>query len=133
MNEPLRALASAVDTEAPREDRARVAAEMICEARAYRWIGIYDIGDEEIALLAHTGEQPPVQPESAIDGGLSGEAVQTRATVVRDDEAVVPILGAESGIVIGTLNAESHSAGAFANDDVAFLEDCAALLRPLFD
>ncbi len=48
-------------------------------------------------------------------------------------EAIVPILGAESGVVIGTLDVESDRAGAFSSEDVVFLEDCAAVLRPLFD
>jgi GAF domain-containing protein len=75
--------------------------------------------------------------------------VRTRASVVSNDvsrdpgylstfgttvsEAIVPILGAESGIVIGTLDAESDRAGAFSDEDVAFLEECAAMLRPLYD
>jgi putative methionine-R-sulfoxide reductase with GAF domain len=64
---------------------------------------------------------------------LSGEAVTTRATVTTDSETVVPVLGAESGIPIGTLDVECARDGAFSDDSVAFLEECAALLRPLYD
>jgi len=35
--------------------------------------------------------------------------------------------------VIGTRGVESDRAGAFSSEDVVFLEDCAAVLRPLFD
>jgi putative methionine-R-sulfoxide reductase with GAF domain len=68
---------------------------------------------------------------------LSGAAISARSTVVSDDgpgsETIVPILGAESGIVIGTLDAQSDRTGAFSAGDVAFLEECAEVLRPLYD
>lgn len=126
-------LARTVDNEVARETRARAAAEMIRTARNYRWVGIYDVDDEEIALIGHTGEQPPAHARFPVTQGLSGEALRTRCTVVTGSECVVPILGAESGIVIGTLDAESDRAEAFSAADVDFLESCAAVLRPLYD
>jgi L-methionine (R)-S-oxide reductase len=144
-----RALAQATDDEAPREQRARAAAEIIRNARDYRWVGVYDVGDEEIVLLAHTGSTLPQHRRFPIEEGLTGEAVRARATVVSNDvtddsrylvafettrsETIVPVLGAESGIVIGTLDVESDRADAFSAEDVAFLEECAAILRPLYD
>jgi putative methionine-R-sulfoxide reductase with GAF domain len=116
-----RALAQATDDEAPREQRARAAAEIIRNARDYRWVGVYDVGDEEIALIGEAGAAP-AHPRFPI----------SQATVVTGFEASVPILGAESGIVIGALGARSDR-GVFSDDDVAFLEDCASLLRPLYD
>jgi L-methionine (R)-S-oxide reductase len=149
MKDTLRALMAAVDTESPRGDRARAAAEIVRNAHAYDWVGIYDVGDEEIGLLAHTGTQPPAHQRFGIERGLSGDAVQRRATAVSNDvandpryltafantgsETIVPILGAESGIVIGTLDVASDRVNAFSSDDVEFLEECAALLRPLYD
>lgn len=128
-----RSLALAVDSEAPREERARAAAEIVRTARSYRWVGIYDVGDEEIVLIGQAGLTSPAQPHLDVTQGLGGEAVRTRATVVGNREIVVPILGAESGIVIGTIDVESDLADAFSDDDVAFVEECAAVLRPLFD
>lgn len=149
MTDVTRALLAAVDTESPRETRARAVAEIVRDARGYRWVGIYDVGDDEISLIGHTGSNPPAHVRFSIDAGLSGEAVRTRATVVSNDvaqdpryltafestgsEAIVPVLGAESGIVIGTLDAESERTSAFSEDDLTFLEECAALLRPLYD
>jgi putative methionine-R-sulfoxide reductase with GAF domain len=118
-----RAIAQAVDTEAPREQRACSVAEIIRNAQGYRWVGIYDVGDAEIALIGYAGAAPPAQPRFAI----------SQATTVSDSGAVVPILGAESGIVIGTLDAQGERSGAFGDDDVAFLEECASMLRPLYD
>ena len=126
-------LAEVADSEASREDRARAAAEIIRDARHYRWVGIYDVGDEQISLIAYTCSKPPAQPSFGIAQGLSGEVVRTRATQTSACEAIVPILGAESGLVIGTLDVESDRAGAFSPEDVSFLEDCAAVLRPLYD
>ncbi len=114
-------LASIVDSESPRDERARAAAKMILGARNYRWIGIYDVDDDEGALVGDWGERP------------AREAARTRDTVVAGVEIVVPILGAESGIVIGTIDAQTARVDASVADDVAFLEECAAVLRPLYD
>jgi putative methionine-R-sulfoxide reductase with GAF domain len=126
-------LAAAVDSEAPREERARVAATIIRNARGYRWVGIYDVGDEQIAVIGYSGSAAPAHPASSVAQGLSGEVVRARSTQTAGSETIVPILGAESGIVIGALDVESERPGAFAPDDVEFLEDCAAVLRPLYD
>lgn len=138
MNEKIaRALVAAVDAEAPREERARAAARVVRDAGSYSWVGIYDVGDEEIALIGHSGSTPPAHTRFSLTLGLSGAAISTRSTVVSEDgtpsETIVPILGAESGIVIGTLDAQSDRTGAFSADDVAFLEECAEVLRPLYD
>ena len=135
MNEHVRRLAAAVDAETPREIRARDGAQIIREARGYRWVGIYDVGDEEIVAIGHSGATPPMHERFGVEHGLSGEAVRTRATVVAStgSETIVPILGAESAIVIGTLDVENDRIDAFTGDDLAFLEECAAVLRPLYD
>jgi putative methionine-R-sulfoxide reductase with GAF domain len=144
-----RDLAAALDTLEMREVRARRAAEIVRTAQNYRWVGIYDVGDDRIVLLGHTGPDAPAFVEIPIAEGLSGEAVRTRATVISNDvardpryltafvstgsEMIVPILGAESGIVIGTLDVESDRAGAFADDDRDFVESCATALMPLYE
>lgn len=144
-----RDLAAALDTTEMRELRARRAAEIVRAARGYRWVGIYDVDDDRIELLGHTGAQAPVFVEFPVDRGLSGEAVRTQATVVCNDvakdpryltafastgsEMIVPILGAESGIAIGTLDVESDRTGAFTDDDRDFVERCAIALMPLFE
>jgi putative methionine-R-sulfoxide reductase with GAF domain len=126
-------LARVADSEAPREERARAAAETIRAAGDYRWVGISDVGDDEIAVIASTGDRRPARARFPLTEGLSGEAVGTRRTAVGDSEAVVPILGAESGIVIGTLHVQSDRAARFSDSELDFLESCAAVLRPLYD
>lgn len=149
MNDLIRKLAQSVDSESPRAERAHVAAELVRGARNYRWVGIYDVGDDEIVLIGHTGSSPPAHARFAIDRGLSGEALRARRTVVSGDvardprylaafestasEAIVPILGAETAIPIGTLDVQSDRLDAFSREDVEFLEECASVLRPLYD
>lgn len=145
----VRDLAGVLDSLDMREIRARRAAEIVRAARAYRWVGIYDVDDDRVELLGHTGEQAPVFVEFSAGEGLSGEAIRTRTTVVSNDvstdpryltafdstgsEMIVPILGAESGIAIGTLDVESDRVGAFSDEDRAFVERCAIALMPLFE
>jgi putative methionine-R-sulfoxide reductase with GAF domain len=133
MNELIRRLARTVDSESPREQRAGAAAEIVRGARNYRWVGIYDVGDDDIVLIGHTGSSPPARARLDVERGPSGDAVRTRRTVVTGCEAIVPILGAESAIAIGTLDAQSDGIDAFTRDEVEFLEECASVLRPLYD
>ena len=116
-----RHILAAVDSEAPREARARDAAALIRGSRGYRWAEIFDIGDDERVLLGESGTS------------ASDEAIRTGTTITAVARAVVPILGAESGIVIGTLDVEGDDIGEFVGDHTASLEDCAAALRPLYD
>jgi len=136
MIEPVtRRIAGVLDTTEMRELRAKHAADVVREARNYRWVGIFDVGDEEIEIIGHTGVQAPAFVRFPVTQGLSGEAVRTRETVVSGagSEMVVPILGAETGIVIGTLDVESERTGAFGEDDRRFLEACAQALVPLYE
>lgn len=144
-----RELAAALDTGELREVRARRAAEIVRAAHGYRWVGIYDVDDDRIELLGHTGPEAPVFVSFSAAEGLSGEAVRTRCTVVSNDvandprylttfastgaEMIVPILGAESGIAIGILDVESERTGAFGDEDRDFVEGCATALMPLFE
>jgi putative methionine-R-sulfoxide reductase with GAF domain len=144
-----RELAAVLDTTEMREVRARRAAEIVRVARNYRWVGIYDVDDDRVELLGHTGVQAPVFVEFSAEEGLSGEAIRTRATVISNDvandaryltafestgsEMIVPILGAESGIAIGTLDVESERVDAFTEQDRDFVERCATALMPLFE
>ncbi len=126
-------LVRAVDNEAPREERAIAAAAMIRDAGEFRRVRIYDVGDEYVTLIGSAGEVDRIEQPVPINAGLNGEAASTRYTAVGNHEAVVPVLGAESGVVIGTLAARRDRSQGLSPEDVAFLEDCAAALRPLYD
>jgi len=126
------ALAQAVDSEQPREQRARSAAAVVRAAGTYRGVAIYDVGDDELSLLAGAGSSA-ANPRSDVGQEVSGEAVRTRATVMRGPQIAVPVLGAETGIVIGTLAVETDGAQTFSRGEIEFLEECAGVLRPLYD
>jgi hypothetical protein len=119
MNEVPRDVALAADSESPRDVRAHAAAEIIRSARGYRWVGICDVGDDASVFIGASGA---AAHDEAVTSGMTAMAATT----------VVPILGAESGIVIGTLDVQTAGT-ALADDDVAFLEECAAALRSLYD
>jgi putative methionine-R-sulfoxide reductase with GAF domain len=145
----VRDLAAVLDAREMRETRARKAAEIVRAAGRYRWVGIYDVDDDRIELIGHTGPQAPAFVSFSVAEGLSGEAVRTRTTVVSNDvandaryltafestgsEMVVPIPGAESGIAIGTLDVESDRIGAFGDEDRDFVEKCALALVALYE
>ncbi len=126
-------LAAAVDNEASREDRAQAAAAIVRDAGAFDHVRIYDVGDELLTLIGSAGAAVVEEQRLLVTTGPNGEAVSTRDTVVATAEVVVPILGAESGIAIGTLDAGADGSRGLSSEDVAFLEDCAAVLRPLYD
>ena len=130
-NETVRRLAEILDSTDDRETRARSAAEAIRAARNYRWAGIYDVGDEEVELVGHTGPDAHVAVRFENTRGAIGEAVDHRDTIVHGSEIVVPVFAAEIGTVMGTLNVESD--GKIAKDDYDFLEACAMALMPLFE
>jgi L-methionine (R)-S-oxide reductase len=112
----------------------------------YRWVGIYDVGRDEIAVVAWDGPAPPTHRRFPRNAGLGGAAVATRRPIVAGDvasdpryltthsstrsEIVVPVFA--SGIPVGLIDVESEKPDAFAADDEQLLERCAALISPLW-
>ncbi len=52
-------------------------AETIRSAGNYRWVGIYEVSGEEIAVVAWSGPGEPACPRFPITQGLSGTAVSS--------------------------------------------------------
>src|SRR5262245_16431481 len=142
--EQLRSIMAAVG------DRTRTAgqvAEVIRDARGYRWVGLYDVGAGEIVAVGWTGGVAPAFPRFPIDRGLNGAAARAARPVVVQDvssdsrylttfgstgaEAIFPVVS-PTGEVIGTIDAESDRENAFTADDDAFLSECARVLLPLW-
>lgn len=100
--------AAAAAIGASREERAAHVAQIVRDRRRYAWVAIFDVDENDTAiLLAQAGSGP------------GGERVS------------IPILGAESGALMGTLDVESG--GELGADDEAFLDDCAAAMLALFE
>ena len=108
---------------------------------SYRWVGIYDVTPEEIAIVAWSGPGEPAHPRFPVSEGLCGDAVWRGETVVVPDvtrdprylttfgstrsEIVVPIREPGTGRALGTLDVESEKTDAFGEEDRALLERCA--------
>jgi GAF domain-containing protein len=148
MDEVLEQLRSIIAAVADRPRTARRVAEIIRDARGYRWVGLYDVGASEIVAVGWTGAVAPASPRFPIDRGLNGAAVRAAQPVLVQDistdprylttfgstgaEAIFPVVSPSTGEVIGTIDAESDRKNAFTRDDDAFLSECARVLVPLW-
>ncbi|MDQ6809859.1 MAG: GAF domain-containing protein [Verrucomicrobiota bacterium] len=122
-------------------------AEMIREARGYRWVGVYKIARGELIIVAGTGDDPPAYPRFPVTQGLCGAAAESRQTVLVEDvrrdprylptfgttlsEIVVPIVS-RSERVVGVIAVESEKLKAFTESDRDVLERVASLMGRAF-
>jgi GAF domain-containing protein len=129
-----------------RATRAKEAAECICIARNFRWVGLYDVMPSEIRAIGWTGPTSPAFPAFPRTHGLNGAAVATGRPVIINDirtdprylatfpttlaEAIIPVWSGSR--VAGTIDVESDRINAFSADDEEFLEQCAVTLQPLW-
>ncbi len=131
-----------------RQERADQAADVIRRIGPYRWVGIYDVDDEDAVVIAWSGIGPPAFIRFPNTAGLTGQAVRTKQVVVANDvannphyltafagtraEIIVPVLDASGSRVVGTIDVESDKLNAFGAPDQKVLEDCALALAPLW-
>ncbi len=136
-------------TSAPeeRERRAERVAASIRRFGAYRWVGVYDVTADEIAVIGWDGPAAPMYPRFPRSHGLCGAAVAAGAPVIVGDvandpryltthtttrsEIVVPVF--RDGDVVGLIDVESEQSNAFSDRDRQLLERCAAVIVPLWD
>lgn len=132
----------------PRREKARLIADRIHQVQHYSWVGLYDVKEKEISLIASAGRTEPAFTSFPRDKGLNGKAVMQKKTIVVNDvskdedyiltfsntesEIVVPVFAEDSDTVIGTIDAESETKNVFSAEDAAFLEECAKAIRPLW-
>lgn len=69
----------------PREAKAKRAAALIREAGPYCSVGLYDVGAEEIAVVAWSGPAAPTHPRFPRTMGLNGLAVRSGEAVIVGD------------------------------------------------
>ena len=131
-----------------REEKAARVAEVIRRAGDYRWVGVYEVTEDEIVNVAFSGPGAPVYPRFPITQGLSGAAVASGETVFAGDvaedpryltafgstrsEIIVPVVEGAKRKVVGTLDVESEEKDAFSEADRAALERCAVGVAGLF-
>jgi len=127
--------------------KARSLAEALQRARAYHWVGLYDVTATEIRAIAWTGVAAPAFPTFPRSQGLNGAAVASGQPLVVQDvsrdprwlttfrtskaEAIFPVT--VRGAIVGTIDVESDHINAFAKADEEFLRGAAEVLRPLWD
>lgn len=124
-------------------DDVKQMADMICDARGWRWVGVYKLSRGELGIVAGSGDKPPCYPRFPATQGLCGAAVESRETIVVNDvrkderylptfnstlsEIVVPIVS-QSDRVVGVITAESDKLNAFSDEDREVLERVASLM-----
>ncbi len=113
----------------------------------FNWVGFYMVengrpGEDPMLVLGpYVGAETP-HKRIPLNQGICGAAVSTGQTVVVDDvradprylacsietrsEIVAPI--SVKGAIVGELDIDSHTPAAFAADDRALVEHCAALV-----
>lgn len=147
MNNTLNQIRSTSMGGGSRAEKAKHLAEGIRKLGDYRWVGIYDVGAEEVSILAWSGPGEPEFSKFPVNKGLTGAAIAEKKTVivgdVRNDaryltafgstlsEIIVPVL-APSGAVIGTVDVESERPSAFTDRDAEMIGHCIAAALPLW-
>ncbi len=132
-----------------RERKAAGIAEAIRRSGGYRWVGLYEVTEDEIANLAFDGPGAPAHPRFPVTQGLSGAAVASGKSVMVDDvredsryltafgstrsEIIVPVADRAGRKVVGTIDVESEQVNAFSEEDRVALERCAAAVAALFE
>lgn len=122
-------------------------ADIVCDARGWRWVGVYQLSRGELAIVAGSGSQPPCYQRFPATHGLCGAAVESRGTIVVGDvrkdvrylptfnstlsEIVVPIIS-QSDKVVGVITAESDELKAFSTEDREVLERVALMMGHSF-
>jgi putative methionine-R-sulfoxide reductase with GAF domain len=143
--ESIRLIASVAEN---RVEKARKIAEAIRNFGPYRWVGLYDVGESDVSIIAYSGPSVPACPTFPIGKGLTGSAIKEKKTVVVGDvtkdpryltafgstksEIIVPIADSRRGRVVGTVDVESERTNAFSDADRKALEDCATAASKLW-
>jgi L-methionine (R)-S-oxide reductase len=148
MNEAELAAELIASSSAPveRGQRAARVAATVRRFGGYRWVGVYDVTVDEIAVVGWDGVGPPAHPRFPRSQGLCGAAVAAGETVIVDDvaadpryltthtttrsEIVVPVFSGDH--IVGLIDVESERPDAFGERDRQLLERCAAVIVPLW-
>jgi putative methionine-R-sulfoxide reductase with GAF domain len=148
VDDPLKEIIEIINSPDDKTAKAESIADVIRSAGGHRWVGIYDVDEQEIAVIAWSGKGAPAFPRFPVNQGLSADAVSGKRTVVCNDvtndpryltafgntqsEIIVPIVDHRNDRVVGTLDVESEIKNAFTDEDQRRLEDYASAMAPLW-
>jgi putative methionine-R-sulfoxide reductase with GAF domain len=137
-----------LEDDGDRQRKVAGIAGAIRSAGGYRWVGLYEVTEDEIINLAFDGPGAPTHPRFPVTQGLSSSAVASGKTVVVGDvskdpryltafgstrsEIIVPVLDRTGRKVVGTIDVESDRVDAFSEEDRAALERSAAVVAGIF-
>jgi L-methionine (R)-S-oxide reductase len=138
-----------LEDDGDRQRKVAGIAGAIRSAGGYRWVGLYEVTEDEIINIAFDGPGAPTHLRFPVTQGLSSSAVASRKTIVvgdvREDpryltafgstrsEIIVPVLDRAGRKVVGTIDVESDLVDAFSEEDRAALERCAAVVAGIFE
>jgi GAF domain-containing protein len=130
-----------LNSDRSREEKLKQVAEEIRAAKGYSWVGIYDIRENEVRIVAWAGRSEPAFPSFPKDKGLNGRAIARNQTVIVNDtdkdedylltftntksEIVVLVTDEKKQKIVGSIDVESETINAFDSEDAKFLEGCA--------
>ncbi len=135
----------------PRTGILQQVADFLRQSGNHRWVGLYEVdrASQEVRNLVFSGPGAPAYPAFPLDKGLTGQAIRQRRTVNIGDvaahplyltafgttrsEIIVPIFDDPRNAVVGTIDVESEKLHAFSDWDQVLLEDCAEMLRPVWN
>ncbi|HUA01400.1 MAG TPA: GAF domain-containing protein [Candidatus Aquilonibacter sp.] len=147
MDNTLNQIRTTTATGGTRAERAKRLAELIRKIGDYRWVGVYEVGAENVSILGWSGPAAPEHPTFPVTQGLTGAAIAEKKAVVVGDvrkdqryltafgntlsEIIVPVLSPD-GRVIGTVDVESEKTDAFSARDQQTIEQCAEAAKLLW-
>ena len=148
MDDTLKEIVQIINSSHEKTAKAKSIARVIRSADGYRWVGIYDVNEQEVSNIAWSGKGAPAFPRFPVNQGLSADAIAGKRTVVCDDvtndpryltafgntksEIIVPIVDHGNDRVVGTLDVESDQKNAFTDEDRHRLEGYARAMAPLW-
>jgi L-methionine (R)-S-oxide reductase len=128
--------------------KAKRLAELIRKLGGYRWVGLYDVGPENVSIIAWAGADAPEHPTFPANQGLTGAAIQQKQAIIVGDvrtdprylstfsntasEIIVPVLLPGGAAVIGTVDVDSDQPNAFSSRDQQMIDQCAQAALPLW-
>ena len=148
MDDTLNEIVKIINSSDEKTAKAKSIARVIRSAGGYRWVGIYDVNEQEVSNIAWSGKGAPAFPRFPVNQGLSADAVAGKRTVVCNDvandpryltafgntqsEIIVPIVDHRNDRVVGTLDVESDRKNAFTDEDQQRLEAYARAIAALW-
>src|SRR5205809_4412135 len=138
-----------LESDRNRAEKASLVAEKIRSAGNYKWVGLYDVKENEIIIISCAGRGAPAFTSFPKDKGLNGRAVTKGQTIIVNDtdkdedylltftntksEIIVPVFRTDGKTIAGTIDAEGEEKNAFSKKDAEFLENCAVAIQSLWN